>query len=74
MTAIESLPVPLLAYMRSYARRRKSQRLIVRLGLAMLAFLGVALLACLVDRLIALPAPLRLGGSFPGPIGRCKPH
>jgi len=59
MTAIESLPVPLLAYMRSYARRRRWQRLIVRLGLAMLAFLGVALLACLVDRLIALPAPLR---------------
>ncbi len=60
MSAIDSLPPSLRRYLREFALRRIRQRLIRRLGLALLVFMAAGTVACLADRLLALSGPSRL--------------
>src|SRR5437764_4925902 len=66
MTTIEvdavsgHLPPALAQFMRRFHARRNLQRLLARSGLALLAFIGFALLSCMIDRLAQLPAAARL--------------
>jgi hypothetical protein len=60
MTAVDALPDSLRQFMSEFAARRSWQRLVRRLGLALLAWVTFALLSCLVDRGFGLLGGVRL--------------
>src|SRR5688572_8876386 len=63
MTAIaHQLPQPIVTYLSRFSWRRRAQRLMRALGLVALFSIVWAATWCAVDRLVALPASVRLAG------------
>ena len=53
------LPPPIASYLTRFTLRRRVQRVIARLGLAVLVTLMWVILCCLLDRAFGFPRPVR---------------